>query len=122
MNYETATDFEINKAVAEALGFLPVDRDTYVDKFKSRFPNSVWYLQKDKDYRQHRDWCLYPSAAWPIIVDNKISMEFVKDKHDGKEYWMAYAPMIPDSSPLTWSSENPLRAAMIVFLKMKESK
>ena len=63
----------------------------------------------------HRNYCNNPADAWPIIVENKISI---------------YAAVLGDSRG-EWGAEssftdyyhfhnNPLRSAMIVFLMMKE--
>lgn len=68
------------------------------------------------------------SDAWPIIVDNKISIVSLDNK------WIA-APVDAVIDGITGDSEvcfyascdavsdaNPLRAAMIVFLQMQEDK
>lgn len=65
------------------------------------------------------DYCNNPADAWPVIVDKKICLAFdvFAEPHDGG-VWIA-APAYG------WEKErvrhdNPLRAAMIVFLMMKE--
>lgn len=66
------------------------------------------------------DPCNNPADAWPIISDKKICLAFdvFAEPQDGGG-WVA-------SPAYGWETErvrhvNPLRAAMIVFLMMKES-
>lgn len=68
-----------------------------------------------------RDYCNNPADAWPIIVENEISLisrcangEWKAQLHLGRED-------IFDSYASCWD-KNPLRAAMIVFLMMQEAK
>ncbi|EOC0436251.1 DUF2591 family protein [Cronobacter dublinensis] len=59
-----------------------------------------------------------PADAWPIIQGNGISIDY-----DGID-WMAYhcsCASIKYSNPIEEHPGKPLRAAMIVFLMMKES-
>lgn len=57
------------------------------------------------------DPCNNPADAWPIIVDNKLSI------YPNAERWGVEGPEAND--PFHFD-KNPLRAAMIVFLMMKE--
>lgn len=83
-----------------------------------------------KYYYSHNfpDYCKNTADAWPIIVVNKISIVSLDNK------WLA-APTETVIDGVTGDSEvcfyassdavfdaNPLRAAMIVFLMMQESK
>lgn len=67
------------------------------------------------------DYCNNPSDAWPIIISNGISL--VRHGHgvwcaDAKAYWVD-----GDEWQIGGESHsNPLRAAMIVYLQMKEVK
>ena len=61
------------------------------------------------------DYCNSPSDAWPIIVENRISIVDLSTVATG---WKAQA-MYLDDKPYA-VNPNPLRAAMIVFLKMKD--
>ena len=109
MNYEEMSDFEINKAVALALGIRLEHDSEYHDHPLVDSNNSyiMWY--EGKTYRT-ADYCNRPSDAWPIIIDNTITI-----LPDGDE-WAA-------SSSGGWQSGgNPLRNAMIVFLQMQENK
>jgi hypothetical protein len=72
------------------------------------------------------DYCNNPADAWPIIVGKKLSLMNADDK------WLCVPEDEPidgvtgDSVHMIYSGdgvehENPLRAAMIVFLMMQES-
>lgn len=78
-NYEEMSDFEINKAVAiiagvtfnddgEPVRFVECDTGAYADFNEIEF-----------------DPCNNPSDAWPIIVDNKISLTC----HHSRGEWSA---------------------------------
>lgn len=67
------------------------------------------------------DYCNNPSDAWPIIDENKIDIQFGSEeatngaesfKWDGVDILSAWLAM----------HDNPLRAAMIVFLLMQQDK
>lgn len=60
------------------------------------------------------DYCSSSAAAWPIITDNMIAI-IPSSLKDGR--WAAHINEWDYAS----SHENPLRAAMIVFLMMQES-
>ncbi|EPJ4168913.1 phage protein NinX family protein [Citrobacter freundii] len=118
MDYSKLSDQEINMAVAEI--FHP---DSVVIESKSRPPSacitghlpSLWV-----------DYCNNPADAWPIIVGKKLSLINADDK------WLCVPEDEPvdgvtgDAVHMIYSGdgiehENPLRAAMIVFLMMQES-
>jgi hypothetical protein len=54
-----------------------------------------------------KDYCDNPADAWPIIVENKINIDF--------QYGVL---PIAEYDEYIYTDENPLRAAMIVFLMM----
>ena len=102
MNYEDMSDFEINKAVAS---YLPIDW-CWMD----------YTVYLDVDHTEVLDPCNNPSDAWPIIVENKINITYHSDGD-------ACAEVFCESNN-DWISvvcKNPLRAAMIFFLKMKDA-
>jgi len=99
MNYEQLSDFEINKTVAEALGIYYADGEDGLSVVVEPEWNS-------------RDYCNNPSDAWPIIVENR--MDIIPFGFDEWISTKSY-PNRPYSKAI---DENPLRAAMIVFLKM----
>lgn len=93
-NYEEMSDFEINCRV-----HAEIMQISGLNSFKAK------------------DYCSNPSYAWPIIIDNHMSIECVTvNRH-------AFTYRVYHSASFTKSThENPLRAAMIVFLKMNEDK
>ena len=93
-NYEDLTDEEINKAVQHI-----------------RQGKQLW--------APLLDYCNNPSDAWPIIETNGISL--IVD--DGAEHWSAcrYSGGGLPNLLIEVFNKNPLRAAMIVFLKMQEA-
>lgn len=116
-DYSKMSDFEINKCVAKIYGGFALTLAVHNE------PPS------GKSFDPGRfDPCNNPADAWPIIVGNKISIVSLDKK------WLA-APVDTVIDGITGDSEvcfyassdavfdaNPLRAAMIVFLMMQESK
>lgn len=105
-DYSKLSDQEINMAVAT----IAHPGSTVIES-KSRppaacvtgnFPNS-W-----------ADYCNKPSDAWPIIVEHGIGI--IPYKKGPAESWCVATGLING----TVKDTNPLRAAMIVFLKMNE--
>ncbi len=77
------------------------------------------HVEREEVYAKF-DPCNNPADAWPIIVDKQISLisrcangEWKAQLHLGKDD-------IFDSYASCWDN-NPLRAAMIVFLMMQDS-
>mgnify|MGYP001073356582 CR=1 FL=1 len=89
MNYEKAGDFEINSAVKDIL---------FGEHWITESVLCKW------DFNN-------PADAWPIIVENKINIDFQYGSWPTAEY-----------SEYIYTDENPLRAAMIVFLMMQDHK
>lgn len=106
-DYSTMSDKEINLAVHEAIiGYKlhPYGRKTY------------WYEGKEQqETTELPDYCNNPADAWPIILNNRIAIRSV-DLYVGGHTWFAEVYGEP-----TRSDKNPLRAAMVVFLMMRES-
>lgn len=125
-NYSELSDFEINCLVAGSLGNISVSRPK--DELSG---SSVSYLVQVSsglnkvgeivvcEMEVKKDFCNNPSDAWPIIVENGITLAF-----DGSDWWAdSYACWVDGCE---WQiegeiSRNPLRAAMIVYLMMKGS-
>ena len=95
-DYASMSDYEIAEKIWKAIGLVSVAGDLYIK-------NGVW---------ARFDPCNNPADAWPVILQSKISI-FALDDDD----WGArgYNCIIRSINP------NPLRAAMELFLKMKES-
>ncbi|MER7437302.1 phage protein NinX family protein [Pseudonocardia alni] len=120
-DYSKMSDFEINKAVAEQLykdkPSLIVQRDV-----PSRPAVTVFCDIGDGEIVSIlcADYCNNPADAWPIITENNISLIF-----DNPSSVMATSNCVgwhsDEEPPIHSSSNNPLRAAMIVFLMMKDA-
>lgn len=129
MNYDTASDFDINQAVAKALGYLVKTEIEdglcgFTKAYHAKYPDTIWAAETDESGEQCAAWeqinfCSSPENAWPIIVENKISIVTTDEKLDK---WIAavYSSTDPYYCYPEYEHENPLRAAMIVFLKLKE--
>ena len=108
MNYKEMSDFEINLAAAKA-------RYHQVEFIAEK----EWVAVMGSGYRF--DPCSNPLDAWPIILDNGISIN-KWDKSDS--FWTADVerPKACDEyNTIEVKHENPLRAAMICFLLMKDA-
>ena len=71
---------------------------------------------KDKDMRRYFsrvDYCNNPSDAMPIIIENKLTLS---PRYDSDE-WISESLFYHDIYSV---NKNPLRAAMEVFLVMKD--
>lgn len=124
MDYSKMSDFEVSAAVFEALhGGAP--------DYKEGDGGAMVIISYEGDVvggdaveveveRGVFNPCNNPADAWPIIADKKICLAFdvFAEPQDGGG-WVA-------SPAYGWETErvrhdNPLRAAMILFLKMQES-
>lgn len=113
-NYEDMSDLEINKAVALIVGatfnddgepvrFIECDAGAYADFNEIEF-----------------DPCNNPEDAEPIIIENRIGTIPAPDNGLWKA---AHRKIGNDDTPYHFTQDkNPLRAAMIVLLKMNEDK
>ena len=108
MNYENMSDFEINKEIA-----LIENNNLIFTKNDSVYLNTV-----DDSLV---DYCNNPADAWPIIVENNINLEWFSDD-DGIYASATVAIDFMGTSGFLSDHENPLRAAMICFLKMNDAK
>lgn len=105
MNFEEMSDFEINEAVAGHVS------DCFAMKMKDG-SSKFNYIEMEQD--EEFNPCNNPADAWPIIVENNICI------HQG-EFPVAFLLNDYWESRKEAMNKNPLRAAMIVFLKMKEA-
>lgn len=113
-NYEEMSDFEINKSVALIIG-VPFNDDGETVRFVKCDTGSY------ADFNEIEfDPCNNPEDAEPIIIENRIGTIPAPD--DG--LWKAaHRKVGNDDAPYHFTQDkNPLRAAMIVFLKMNEDK
>jgi len=103
MDYSDLHDAEINMKVCAALG---LGLSGYARLIRQ---GDATILLDDNETLV--DYCNNPADAWPIIVENKLSM-YPSGTRWGVEGFNADDPFYFD--------DNPLRAAMIVFLLMQE--
>ena len=96
-DYASMSNFEINKEVSMALLDKPAN------------PSAR--------YVAIGDYCNNPADAWPIIESSYISIQFYQGN------WMASVNPSQESGyrSACFIGKNPLKAAMVVFLMMKES-
>ncbi len=112
-NYEEMTDGQINFEAAKILfsEFKLIPNDDDVSVFVSESTDRFDFMSiRNSAFNPCHD----PSHAWPIIIENKISMAF---NWEVAGLWTAFVARQHYES----TEENPLRAAMICFLKMKDA-
>ena len=122
--YRDKSDFEINKLIARLNDGIHIDDeitdiDCYIQSQSS--PSSVLSCNGHISYLIY-DFCNNPSDAMPIIIENGISL-FAPGLSD---MWTAeYVDYETDREYGVYNYEainkNPYRAAMEVFLMMKEA-
>jgi len=103
-DYSKMSDFEINKAVAE---FLGIEVQEWSGKIFGGYERNIDNVTSVFGVI---DYCHNPSDAWPIIKTNHINIGWA-----GDEEWFArtvHTAKVFDN--------NPLRAAMIVYLMMRD--
>ena len=106
-DYSNMSDFEINKAVAACLGVEVQEWNGKVFGGIDRNIDNVTSVVGVIDY------CNNPSDAWPIINRERIGVY----PSEGPEFM----PWIAAKNAISVTDKNPLRAAMIVYLMMKDS-
>ncbi|EPY2901203.1 phage protein NinX family protein [Cronobacter sakazakii] len=118
MDYSKLSDFEINKRVAD----IAMDGKWHVrPSHPGNKTGGLLYGSNGIKTYDLPDYCNNPADAWPIIVDNEISLmyeEAIGKWCAGKPYWVDGCEWQLDIDVM---EVNPLRAAMIVFLMMQES-
>ncbi|AUR95680.1 NinX [Vibrio phage 1.210.O._10N.222.52.C2] len=117
MNYEAMSDFEINKAVYEALELSPSDSDLLFERIFNEFksiPELKLAFHGASDSYYTKDYCNNWADMGPIIVENDIGIE--PNHIASRKIWVAF------NGQIAADSGNPLRAAAIVYLKMQECK
>ncbi|HAT2827282.1 TPA: DUF2591 domain-containing protein [Klebsiella oxytoca] len=122
MDYSKLSDFEINCSIAEMTGHMPLSEEQGYAGIQES--NITAAIVRGPRKIGGFDPCNEPTDAWPIVVENKISLVWIAEtsrwcaSHGGNaesEYWGW------DECPdVHHESINPLRAAMIVFLMMHE--
>ncbi len=105
--YTELSDFEINLLVAQSV--LP---ETQYDVIKQTMDIIQFLVDGSFGYRFF-DPCNNPSDAMTIIIENGISL--ISDWNEIGVWGATYQPWY------TSENKNPLRAAMEVFLMMKDA-
>lgn len=119
MNYAEMSDVEVAKLVAIRLGAEEIVPGLLMD-IENKIRYDVEPPKRGKPGKFFFDPCNNPADMWPLIVSQKISLNM-----DGC-LPCAYKDEIYDSSGLIvgydyfFEHTNPLRAAAIVYLMMKE--
>lgn len=109
-DWKNKTDFEINKAVALLVG-LSVDSEQHCPHGR----DGVVLCHDECGISVAIDYCDNPFDAWPIIIENNISIRLRRGMFKNENY----CNPIARSGNVWCSDKNALRAAMIVFLKLK---
>ena len=110
-DYGCFSDNEINEMVADLRGGCAgnVHGSETAVKVSDAATNGLFYMEVD--------YCNNPSDAWPVILESRISLRpddmYEEAPHSG--YWRA-----DNEAGNHCHHENPLRAAMIVYLMMKD--
>ena len=97
-DYSAMSDFEINKKVALKLGM-----------------DWSGVTEENRFFYQTADYCNNPADSWPIISVNLIGVEPI---YQNGTKWLAHAG---DDSEFRCVEASGLRAAMTVFLMMKDA-
>ena len=112
-DYSKMSDFEINSAVHNhtndlgfSLEFLGDDVITWVNGIHVFTTGKVDYTNNGL-----HDYCNNPSDAMPILIESKISLTWVNGECRASSVKAGYHE---------FSCGNALRAAMIVYLMMKD--
>lgn len=127
MNYSEMTDFEVNCAVAWAMGmshafFFSKSEADFCEGIEPNERGPIWQSDKHivNGYRVSNGNCFNPCNSWadagPIIERSGITVA-CRGKYKS-EAWDSSKGLIDDA---VVEHENPLRAAMIVFLMMQET-
>ncbi len=108
--FEDMSNFEINRLVVEAL----------FEEFESyEYQLQVCYLNKERErilFNPCENW----SDAGSIIEDNGISLVYMPESGEQGAYYETHMLDEYSEEVYTTCDENPLKAAMITFLKSVE--
>ena len=108
-DYSEMSDFEINKMVAAKLGVDAKCEDGCLFTSKKHVGENVISVTAVTDY------CNNQSDMWPIIVENKIDVCFIDSANSWTSFGLTKNKLLVESS-----GDNPLRAAAIVYLMIKD--
>ena len=124
MNYEEMSDFEINEAVILTLfdgSENPIVTKAFPNAGDSLAIASAARVKFYDDSITTIDFCKNPSDAQSIILDTCMTIELAHPELGGFGTNTIYNPRGTDWQCDYEDNKQWLRAAMICFLKMKES-
>ena len=107
-DYSEMSDFEINKMVAFLNGIAPDEEQYHSHGDRS---DGVLHCNGEKVV----DYCNDARDMWPLIVENKIDVCFI----DSASLWTSFG-LTKNKLLVESSGDNPLRAAAIVYLMIKD--
>lgn len=113
-DYSKMSDTEIAQKV-----FFWLSNDFCPNGGLAHINNDGFFFFDNWNVKRKFDPCNNPADAWPIILSNRISMIWDCSEDANSEWWNAVDQF--DECRIQYQS-TPLRAAMIVFLMMQESK
>lgn len=114
MKFGEMSDNEINELVADTRGGYAGNvygSDSAV-KVNDAGSGGLFYTEAD--------YCNNPADAWPIVLKHRIML----NPYCADNLWKAEVPCGREDSFTTYATcyhKNPLRAAMIVYLMMREA-
>ena len=115
-DYSKMSDAEIAMRVACSIDSVDVDDNGIpkyaVDCYLYSSANSIKWLRVGDDEFEFFNPCNNPSDAWPIINIERIGVY----PSEGPDFM----PWIAAKNAFSVTDKNPLRAAMIVYLMMKD--
>ncbi|EIX9440371.1 DUF2591 family protein [Klebsiella pneumoniae] len=111
MDYSKMSDLEININIAELLH--PGKKFTAAYSFFQPEGPAVQWICGYAEYIK-ADYCNNPADAWPIITSNRIGIV----PGTATDKWAAHHV----DWDIAIADVNPLRAAMIIFLMMQDSR
>ena len=128
MKYESMSDFEINRAVAEIeYPNLSVDTTPSVNVFgkpcgKGSTVTIYKSIGRSRFMLEFVDYCNNPNDAVPLIIENGISLEF-NSENVFQRAWKSNEDGYPEFEHGFEYGEHrdPMVASMIVYLMIKES-
>lgn len=111
-DYSKMSDTEIAQKV-----FFWLSNDFCPNGGLAHINNDGFFFFDNGNVKCKFDPCNNPADAWPIIIENHIAV--VPYQHTLPQAWPTAFGLV---SKFTTEDRKPLRAAMITFLKMQESK
>ncbi len=116
--YEEMSDFEINYLVAKiaTVGEV-ISKD---DMWPVDNANAVQVIYRVGVSGEYKDYCNDPADMWPIIFEYGIEISPLYRGEWCASYISEYTYNEDPIYGLQFSGENPLRAAAIVFLMLKD--